>query len=143
MADNCTEAFYRDEHAKDRKILRTADDVDNMIDDLLSGPEFENTAKLCSLARPELAGFPDHEFTVGISRSRNLGIVSIRDENGNADSIGDSTLEGEVAYFFVQHRRDYPAYAEVPISVVRQAVKEFVLSGGQRPTCVEWREPEF
>src|SRR5690348_12217641 len=29
---------------------------------------------------------------------------------------------------------------EVPIALVRRAVKEVVLSGGRRPTCLQWRE---
>ncbi|MGW8701751.1 Imm1 family immunity protein [Streptomyces eurythermus] len=32
---------------------------------------------------------------------------------------------------------------EVSISLVRQAVKKFLLSGGRQPTCIEWQEPEF
>jgi hypothetical protein len=38
---------------------------------------------------------------------------------------------------------EYLASWELPVELVSQAVKEFLFSGGQRPTCVEWQVPEF
>ncbi|MFC3572801.1 Imm1 family immunity protein [Streptomyces yaanensis] len=32
---------------------------------------------------------------------------------------------------------------EIPIDLVRQVVKEFVFSGGIRPTCIEWQEEPY
>ncbi|MFI0967903.1 Imm1 family immunity protein [Streptomyces sp. NPDC021080] len=43
----------------------------------------------------------------------------------------------------VANPREFLEPTVVPIDVVRQAVKEFVLSGGQRPTCLEWREEPY
>ncbi|MEU5083618.1 MULTISPECIES: Imm1 family immunity protein [Streptomyces] len=49
----------------------------------------------------------------------------------------------EVCYSIMGSATEFPSCSEIPISLVRQAVKEFLLSGGRQPTCIEWQEPEF
>jgi hypothetical protein len=34
---------------------------------------------------------------------------------------------------------DFPVDSEIPIDLIRQATKEFIASGGERPTCVQWQ----
>jgi hypothetical protein len=41
------------------------------------------------------------------------------------------------------HVREFMPGSEIPIDLVRQAVKEFLGSGGQVPTCIEWQKEEF
>ncbi|MFJ9025960.1 Imm1 family immunity protein [Streptomyces sp. NPDC102259] len=38
---------------------------------------------------------------------------------------------------------EFPEDSEIPIALVRQAVKEFLTSEGKRPTCIQWQVPEF
>ncbi|WP_217210413.1 Imm1 family immunity protein [Streptomyces sp. AC550_RSS872] len=143
MKQGRAEAYYRAEHAEERIVL-TPDDVDSFIDALLAGTDSENMAELHSLDRPLLAsGFPDHEFLVGVDRELQVGVLSFMDETGNLVSLGDGKGRGGVSYFIVGNGTEFPDRSEIPVILVRQAVKEFLNSGGQRPTCVQWQEPDI
>ncbi|MFI2457397.1 Imm1 family immunity protein [Streptomyces sp. NPDC019539] len=137
------QAYYREEHSCEPSVVRTSEDVDALIDDLATGPEFENLAVLHSSEREALpSGFPDHEFMVGADGRRQVGVLSFVAEK-NFVSLGSSVSEGgTVTYFVSENPTEFPATAEIPLAVVRQAAQEFLSSGGQRPTCVQWQEPE-
>ena len=49
---------------------------------------------------------------------------------------------GIPSYFIVGNAIEFPDRSKIPIDLVRRAVKEFLASGGQRPTCVQWQVPE-
>ncbi|MFG2755335.1 Imm1 family immunity protein [Streptomyces wuyuanensis] len=144
MTFSSVQAFYRDEHSDEPSVVRTSEDVDSLIDDLATGPEFENLAVLHSSERDPLpSGFPDHEFMVGADGDRQLGVLSFMDAR-NFVSLGSSESSGRaVTYFVAANPTEFPGTAEIPLALVRQAVKEFLSSGGQRPTCVQWQEPEI
>jgi hypothetical protein len=139
------QARYRREHLREPAVLSTAGEVDAMIDWLLLSPLDENLAQVHSLQRPRLpSGVPDHEVLVGVDGSRRVGVVAFGDSDGNAftlSSPGDYR-DGEIAYGIMGHSREFPDHSEIPVDLVRQAVKEFLFSGGQRPECVQWQIPE-
>ncbi|WP_187283445.1 Imm1 family immunity protein [Streptomyces sp. t39] len=139
-------AYYNRSHIDGLAVISTPEDVDTLIEALASGPEFENMATLYSLQREFLpTGVPDHEFLIGANRERLLGIVSYIDD-ANYLSLGSPEARNEeiVEYYIDDNAREFPASAEIPIPIAREAVKEFLLSGGQRPTCVAWqKEPEI
>lgn len=63
--DGQVEARYRSADMHNPVLLSTADDVDRLIDALLTGPPSHDAAHLLSRARPKTwAGFPDHELYV-------------------------------------------------------------------------------
>lgn len=144
VTHNTVQAYYREQHADEPSVVRTPEDVDALIDALATGPEFENLAVLHSSQRELLpSGFPDHEFMVGVDGKRQVGVLSFVDEK-NFVSLGSSDDNGgEVAYFVVENPTEFPATAEIPLALVRQAAKEFLSSGGCRPMCVQWQEPEI
>jgi Immunity protein Imm1 len=124
--------------------LVSSDDVDRLIDSLLAGEEFHNLAELHSLDRELLpSGFPDHELLVGVSRTCPVGVLEFMDASGNFVTLGQETGRGVVNYHIAGNPTEFPDRAEVPVELIRQAVKEFVTSGGQRPACVEWQVPEI
>jgi hypothetical protein len=135
------QAYYRQQHADEPAVICSPEDVDTLIDSLAFGAEFESMAVLQSLQRETLpSGFPDHEFLVGVNRERQAGVVSFIDDK-NYVSISPSVARSEeVVYHIAGNPTEFPAAAEIPLPLVREAVKEFLLSGGQRPTCVEWQE---
>ncbi|MFJ2899228.1 Imm1 family immunity protein [Streptomyces sp. NPDC087218] len=137
------EAYYRGQHADEPSVVRTPEDVDALIDALAAGSEFENLAVLHSLERELLpSGFPDHEFMVGVDGKRQVGVLSFVDEK-DFFSLGSSgSRRAEVVYFVVENPTEFPVTAEIPLALARQAAKEFLSSGGLRPTCVQWQEPE-
>jgi Immunity protein Imm1 len=123
------EARYRKEHVKEPVKLRTVEDAD-----------------VHSLLRPLLpSGYHDHELMVGVDGSRQVGVLAFMDSGGNVVTLGspeDYRYE-EVAYCEMGHRREFPDNSEIPVALVRRAVKELLVSGGQRPECVQWQTPEF
>lgn len=52
------------------------------------------------------------------------------------------TLSASLLYYYFQRTQtvEVPASAEIPYDAVRAAVKEFLTTGGERPTNVEWIE---
>lgn len=48
-----------------------------------------------------------------------------------------------VTYMLMAYPREFLESPEIPVSLVRRAAKQFVLSGGRRPTCIEWQEEPF
>ncbi|WP_443049937.1 Imm1 family immunity protein [Streptomyces sp. NBC_00287] len=137
------QAYYRNEHGDDPILLQSPSDVDALIDDLLLIDPSRNLAALHSMERPLMpAGVPDHELLVGVDGEAQVGVLAFMDD-GNWVSFDPSTSRGEVSYFIMGNITEFPSHSEIPLPFVRQAVKEFLSSGGQRPTCTQWQEPEF
>jgi hypothetical protein len=61
---------------------------------------------------------------------------------GESSAISDNggTSPEPVAYDYQSHEREVPSNAEITWSTVRQAVHDYVESGGARPVGVRWRE---
>lgn len=137
------EAVYRRDHIEAPAILESPTDVDTLIDTLLAGSVGENLAQLYCLERPLLpSGYPDHEFMVGVDRYLDVGVLSFMDGGGNWVPDGSPKGRVHVSYCEIGHRREFPGHSEIPIDTVRRAVKQFLLTGGQRPSCVRWK-PQF
>jgi hypothetical protein len=137
------EAYYRPQHDDNRELLTTSADVDALIDSLLAGPTQQNLAELHSLERAPLpSGTPDHELLVGADQMLQVGVLEFMDASGNWTTVGSPEGRTEVRYSCVNHVTEFPAHSEIPIDLLCRAVKEFCLSGGQRPTCVQWKYPE-
>ncbi|MFJ9639218.1 Imm1 family immunity protein [Streptomyces sp. NPDC101178] len=144
MNQNRVHAFYKAQHVREPDVIDSVEGVDAMIDSLAFGEEFESMAVLHSQQRGLLpSGFPDHEFMVGVNGKRQVGILSFTDD-ANYLSLGSRPNgEGEVTYHIAENPTEFPVSAEIPLSLVRDAAREFLLSGGRRPVCVEWQdEPE-
>lgn len=134
------EVFYRREHADKHPVLGV-DDIDVLIYTLLASSELENMAILYSLDRPLLEyGNPDHELRVGVDKDLQVGILAFIDEMGNFVSLDNGKGRGVVTYSLDGEGKDFPECSEVPIVLVRQALKEFLTSRGQRPSCVRWQD---
>ncbi|MBX9366026.1 hypothetical protein K4G64_33790 [Streptomyces sp. WAC04114] len=143
MTSGKAEAYYRREHEESPVLLASATDVDALIDALLLGGPSANLAQLHSLERPLMpAGVPDHELLVGGDGRSRVGVLALMDD-GNWVSFDPSNNRPEVSYSIAGHATEFPSSSEIPIALVRQAVKEFLSSGGQRPQCVQWQEPEY
>lgn len=142
MTDRMVQAYYRHEHGDDPDLLQSPSDVDALIDALLASDPSENLAALHSMERPLMpAGVPDHELLVGVNGESQVGVLAFMDD-GNFVSLDPAKGRGEASYFIMGNMAEFPSHSEISIALVRQAVKEFLSSGGQRPTCVQWQEPE-
>ena len=137
------EARYRHENVRNPVLLRTSSDVDALIDLLLAGSQYENLAQLHSRERSLMpSGDFDHELLAGVNQDLGVGVLAFMDADGNVVTMGSPNSRAEPVYWIMGHRKEFPDRSEVPIPLVRQAVKEFLESGGCRPACVEWQVPE-
>lgn len=140
MTHHRAEARYRQEHGKEPALLAGVEDVDA----LLAGSAHHDMAQLHSLERPRLpSGYPDHELLIGVNRNLPVGVLAFMDaESGNLVTLDASQGRTAVSYSIAGEATEFPDRSEIPISLLRKAVKEFLLSGGKRPECVQWRAPE-
>ncbi|MFC1419705.1 Imm1 family immunity protein [Streptacidiphilus cavernicola] len=135
--------LYDRAHADALPVIETGEDVDALIDTLLANPPHRNLAEVHSLERELMpSGWPDHELLVGVNAERGVGVLEFMDD-GNYVSLGPDEGNGPVKYCLADNPTEFPGWAEIPVELVRQAVKEFLGSRGRRPTCVEWRIPEI
>jgi hypothetical protein len=60
------------------------------------------------------------------------------DASGTYYGAGKSRAQDELVYYAGQDR-EFPIDSQLSIDVIRTAVKEFVASGGKRPTSIDWK----
>ncbi|MFD0276834.1 Imm1 family immunity protein [Kitasatospora sp. NPDC127111] len=134
------ELRYRRDRIENPDYLNTVEDVDVLIDELLDGPANENLAQIIHLDREQLRpGWPDHELQVGVDKELQVGVLSFLDRSGNYVTAGPAESRNAPEYYLAGHWTKFPDQTEIPIGLIREAVKEFLASGGQRPTCVTWK----
>ncbi|MFI2297516.1 Imm1 family immunity protein [Actinacidiphila glaucinigra] len=126
-------------------LLCTPDDIDFLIDALLAGPKTHDAAHILSRARSlTWLRYPDHELHVGVSGENQVGALSLSlPEVGHIASVGSPGSRSGVAYHVAGHWTEFPDQSEVPVALVREAVKEFLRSGGNVPTCLTWKPFEI
>ena len=133
------EAYYRPEHGSAPVAVRTDNDVDALIDQLLTEPLSNSIAALYHRDRPlNPAGVPDHELYLAVYPPAAVGGLCYRSD-GTWYTKGQASERDEVFYYYMGADTDFPIDSEVPVSLLRQAVKEFLHHSGARPTCVSWQ----
>jgi hypothetical protein len=137
MMGHLGKATYRREHVKNPALLDSVEDVDTMIDALLTGPRDSNLAQVFSLQRE-----PAGEFMAGVDRDRHVGVLWFAEEK-NWVSLGPPGKQEEIGYYLVGHWTEFPGNSEIPVELVRRGVKEFLVSGGRLPECVEWQVLDY
>ena len=135
------EAYYLPEHRDGPEPLDTPEDIDALIDRMLNESILNSLAALYSVERPLMpAGVPDHELSVAVDAKAHVGALAFMDATGNWATLGSTDGHTDIRYYITGNEREFPDYANIPLDLLRQAVKEFLTSGGQRPTCVVWQE---
>ncbi|MFD0406890.1 Imm1 family immunity protein [Kitasatospora sp. NPDC127116] len=135
------ELRYREDRIVEPDYLHSVDEVGVLIEDLLTGPVHQNLAQIIHLDRPSMMPeWPDHEFLIGVDRAVQLGVVAFADGGGSVISAGGPETRNAPVYYLAGHWTDFSDRVEISIDIVRNAVEEFLASGGKRPTCVPWKE---
>lgn len=134
-------AHYKAGHRSEPHEIEVPDDVDRVIDFLLSTTvEYHSAAMFFSMNRRTLpSGFPDHQFIIGINPENQMGAITFGYEAVNVATVGQVMSDDEVLYHIAGHEAFFPENSEIPIHLIRDAVKEFVFSGGDLPICVAWQ----
>nr|WP_184288507.1 Imm1 family immunity protein [Nocardiopsis algeriensis] len=147
------EVRHRRKNGDRPDLIYSPKDVDALIDSMLENPitsyenfrVIENLAQVHSLDRDLIpsSGYPDHELLVGVNVDSRVGIVSFMDADGNFAPRGSAEGRSNVVYYAQGEPTEFPDNSEISIDLVRQAVKEFVFSGGERPSCIQWQVIDF
>lgn len=143
MTTYTLKAFYRRADGDAGIIIETAEQVDQLIDVMLTEPFENSVATLYVPERPRNSrGYPDHELRVGLYPEAKVGSLRF---TGPVDgttaawySVGQPSSREEVFYYYMGHDEEYPQDSEVPLEDIRVAVKDF-LATGERPASVGWR----
>src|SRR5688572_6027816 len=97
-----------------------------------------------NLVCPELPvrpdGLPNNNMLAGFDPQKVVGALYYfgADVDDVFFSRGNMVSDEEVVYGYMGNERYFPVDSEVPLDLVRQAIKEF-LATARRPTCVQWQ----
>ncbi|MBT8225388.1 MAG: hypothetical protein HKP61_20935 [Dactylosporangium sp.] len=133
-------AYYLGGHRDQPAVLHGAEDVDTLVDALLAQPFSNSVATVYIVERPRVNGLPDHELAVAVDSEGDVGgLWYLNSAAGTWYTRGARGERDEVFYCHMGEERDFPADSEISIDLLRQGVREFLATGGERPTCVSWQ----
>lgn len=124
--------------------LATPEDVDRLIDQVLVMGWQHSVIALYDRDRPLMAsGAVDHELRVAVESDTGLGGARYTGDDGTGPGVwyaAGQTADGdELLHYYMGSDEEWPLDSLVPIDLVRTAVKEFLASGGDRPTSPDWK----
>jgi hypothetical protein len=95
--------------------------------------------------RPELPTLFDEEGrSLAVGLGHELSVLAWADDDEGSNPLlseGDLQAEGnEVGFFYGNQYSYFPVTALIPVTVARDAMREFVTLGA-RPTMVRWQNP--
>jgi Immunity protein Imm1 len=130
---------YARGHEDNPVTVTTADAVDVLID----GIRAESPESAPILMEVHISGDPYNQGPdVGINGDHGVLRYSGRDWPEGIHSTGNGPTDGEpLRYFYMDTYTDFPSNADIPLTTIRQAVREFLATLGARPNCVEWQRP--
>ncbi|MCP2093896.1 MULTISPECIES: Imm1 family immunity protein [Actinosynnema] len=127
------EAWY-DWESDGPTIVRTTEELDRVLDRVVGweGPALVELLVAENLTRAV--------FDVGLNGKIGLGTLYYSGGgSGRLCSLGASSGEGNVLYYYMNSDTEFPLSSEVPLDLVRQAAHEYMSTGGERPTVVDWQ----
>jgi immunity protein Imm1 of predicted polymorphic toxin system len=122
-------------------VMRTDEDIDGFLAQLLvAGPEF--TAATVYAVDETSETEPDHQVVIGVNAATSTGGLSYAGDDGEWFSTGDHADPDGVVFVYFGTEHEFPSNAEVPLDVVRQALRELLAERGHRPESVTWQRWE-
>lgn len=62
------------------------------------------------------------------------------DNPGSFSKGQQSEGDGELTYYYMRNERPYPSDSQIPLALVKEAVRDFMINGGRRPGNVTWQD---
>lgn len=119
-------------------LVNTTAELDAFIDRFLR--ETKDGA-IPSMIQVAIVG--DHKWKgmeVGIGQE--MGFVNYHAPGGGGVTMGDPTRTGWVPYDYMAHTNEIEAWAEIPVELVRQGLREYLATNGAKPVSLPWRPDE-
>ncbi|WBQ03229.1 Imm1 family immunity protein [Kribbella sp. CA-293567] len=134
-------AYFKHGHGDDPVIAATDDDVDQLIDALVTESWENSVAAVYVDGRLNSAGVPDHELLVAVDyEDKTRGALRYMGRDGVYLSKGISSEADTVLYYYMGSDREFPRGSLLALDDIRTAVKEFLASGADRPTSIKWQD---
>lgn len=118
--------------------LREQTDVDALVDRMLGDATEYEVGVVAELSRRDEDGWAI--LQLGVHRDR--GYVAHADPSGGVVSWDGKQAAEMLTYDYMTHERPIQDNVEVSLSLVKQAARDFVRSGGARPEGVPWQPVE-
>jgi hypothetical protein len=133
-------AYFKPEHRTNPVLLTTADDVDRLLAALAAESWENSVAAIYIDGRVTSTGVPDHELQVVVDYTdKTTGALRYTGRDGTYFTNGITSGSDSVVYYYMGSDVEYPQASVVPIEDLRTAIKEFLVTGGERSTTVAWR----
>lgn len=130
-------AYYSSEHGGDPVVVSTAGEVDALIDRIRAESPDDAPILMQLYVSDDVHG---QELSVGIRGDRGVLRYAGREWFEGVYSVGRGIVDGEpLLYFYADHDTEFPSNSEVALTVVRDAVKQYLDTSGARPEHVEWQ----
>jgi hypothetical protein len=129
------EAWF-DEDSDEPTLVGTTDELDAVLDTVTGWPG-PNIIELVIADDPTRG-----VLNVGLDGEQARGVLYYAggDHQAGCHSRGeDTTTTAPHLYYYMRNDREYPANAELPLTTIRQAAHEYLTTGGNRPTTVDWQ----
>ncbi|GLZ28264.1 hypothetical protein Lesp02_04540 [Lentzea sp. NBRC 105346] len=128
------EAWF-DRDADDPAIVRTAEELDTLLDTVAAWPRPSTVQLLIAddLGRAVL--------DVGLDGTHGRGVLyySGPEWPDACASQGTDTATPSPIYYYMGSDTEYPPTAEIPLADVLRAAHEYMTTGGERPTGIKWQ----
>lgn len=126
-------------HDQEPKHLRTREDVDAFVDELLTlGPAY--TAATVYAVEEDREALPDHELLIGANPTNGLGAARYSGDVGTWYLQGEQTSPDGVSFAYFGTAQEFPGDAEVSLDLVRDVLWGLLESRGSRPASPRWAE---
>jgi hypothetical protein len=137
------EAFY-DPGPGSGFVVSTPAQVDELLDRMVSESAKETVGLMAQVGCKEGDGWGSGlQFGVRAAKCGFVAYMGASQAEGSAISDNGGTSPEMIAYDYQYNEREVPSNAEVSLDTVRQAVHDYVASGGARPAGVRWREVSY
>ena len=130
------EVWYDIKH-DDATIVRTPAELDAVLDEVASWKENYNIIELLIADDPVRA-----ILDVGIDVEAGRGTLYYAGEgydDGCFTRGGSKSDKDLLLYYYMGSDREFPRDSEIPLATVRKAAHEYMTTGGNRPTGIDWQ----
>ncbi|GAA4005875.1 hypothetical protein GCM10022247_29450 [Allokutzneria multivorans] len=131
------DVYYAREHGDEPVTVGTVEEIDALIDHVRA----ESPAIAPILMEVHLSGDPYTQgLDVGVNGDVGVLRYSGREWFEGVYSTGAGPADGEpLQYFYMDTDTEFPPNSEIPLDDVRQAVREFLVTDGDRPANITWQ----
>ncbi|GLY48149.1 Imm1 family immunity protein [Lentzea sp. NBRC 102530] len=128
-------------HDQEPRHLRSREDVDAFVDELLTlGPSYN--AATAYAVEEDSEDLPDHELLIGANAVTGLGAVRYSAEAGTWYVRGEHIRPENISFGYFGTAQEFPPDAEVPLRRVREVLWGLLESRGERPVGQDWTETD-